>query len=603
MAALISSVMNTKDKVPFYVAACEEMGIEVLPPDVNVSALDFAVVEGKIRFGLNAVKNVGETAARAIVAARDESGPFASLWDFCERVDPQVVNKRALESLVKCGALDSTGASRKGMLALLEQALSSGGRQQADRLAGQASIFDLGGRERARDRPPGAPSADPDRGVREGGAARAREGDARPLRQRAPAPGIRDQLRRKVDVPLAEVASRRDGDVVTVGGIVGALRRLTTRKGDPMAFVRLDDLSGSIEVIAFNSAYAAARDLLEADRVLLVKGRVDHKDGEVKLVALEVIRRSRRCPNAREVRLRVDARRAHAGVIRELAEVVRRLPGRVARRRRPRHVRWARRTLQLGPAFRVRPGAGLLRRGEGAARRGRRRLSRRHARAGSAGLNAGAPKLSRTTPTSAIRYVISLALSLALAAPGAALAGTGPDDHGSGVQLLGRPPGPASTSKGTGYAPQDRRLPAIVRGRIASPRPSRPGSRLWSVDRRTPSESAADRRRRPSSSRCEVTSSVGGCRVGTRGTVTLVDWDERLDNGQELGQGVRFASRPDRAARTAGRGRTRRRMRGCASRSRCASRCGERSEWRLLPGARIGRPDPPLGSRRPPGAD
>src|SRR5207302_8805592 len=95
MAALISSVMNTKDRVPFYVNACEEMGIEVLPPDVNVSQVDFAVVEGKIRFGLNAVKNAGETACRAIVAARAEA-PFASLWDFTERVDPQVVNRRAL---------------------------------------------------------------------------------------------------------------------------------------------------------------------------------------------------------------------------------------------------------------------------------------------------------------------------------------------------------------------------------------------------------------------------------------------------------------------------------------------------------------------------
>ena len=117
MAALISSVMNTKDRVPFYVSACEEMGIEVLPPDVNVSASDFAVVEGKIRFGLNAVKNVGENAVEAIIAARATAGPFVSLWDFCERVDPQVVNKRALESLVKSGALDSTRGSRQGMLA------------------------------------------------------------------------------------------------------------------------------------------------------------------------------------------------------------------------------------------------------------------------------------------------------------------------------------------------------------------------------------------------------------------------------------------------------------------------------------------------------
>src|SRR5947199_1455297 len=144
MAALISSVMNTKDRVPFYVNACREIDIEALPPDVNDSEFDFAVVEGQIRFGLNAVKNVGDSAARAIVAARADGGAFASLWDFTERVDPQVVNKRALESLVKCGALDSTGASRRGMLEALEQALAWGSKQQSDKLLGQGSIFDLG---------------------------------------------------------------------------------------------------------------------------------------------------------------------------------------------------------------------------------------------------------------------------------------------------------------------------------------------------------------------------------------------------------------------------------------------------------------------------
>src|SRR3954468_18098686 len=116
MAALISSVMNTKDKVPFYVAACHDLSIDVLPPDVNTSMIDFAVVEGKIRFGLNAVKNVGESACRSIVRAREEGGVFTSMWDFTERVDPQTVNKRALESLVKCGGLDSTRAPRPGGL-------------------------------------------------------------------------------------------------------------------------------------------------------------------------------------------------------------------------------------------------------------------------------------------------------------------------------------------------------------------------------------------------------------------------------------------------------------------------------------------------------
>ena len=183
MAALISSVMNTKDRVPFYVNACHELGIEVLPPDVNESQIDFAVVGGKIRFGLNAVKGVGELACRTIIRAREEGGPFESIWDFTERVDPSVVNKRALESLVKCGALPG---SRQGMLAVLEQALAYGQKQQADRLAGQGSIFDAASAttdsaERE------APSADLAGRVREARAAAAREGDARPLRLRASA--------------------------------------------------------------------------------------------------------------------------------------------------------------------------------------------------------------------------------------------------------------------------------------------------------------------------------------------------------------------------------------------------------------------------------
>src|SRR5829696_7480361 len=140
MAALISSVMNTKDKVPYYVNACHEIGVQVLPPDVNASQIDFAVVEGAIRFGRNAVKNVGGPAARAICEERAANGPFTSIWDFVERVDSQCVNKRSLESLVKCGALDGVGATRMGMLAVLEQAVQFGAARQQDRLAGQSSI-------------------------------------------------------------------------------------------------------------------------------------------------------------------------------------------------------------------------------------------------------------------------------------------------------------------------------------------------------------------------------------------------------------------------------------------------------------------------------
>jgi DNA polymerase-3 subunit alpha len=324
MAALISSVMNTKDKVPFYVAACDDIGIEVEPPDVNVSVEDFRVVEGKISFGLNAVKNVGEGAVRSILAARAEGGPFTSIWDFVERVDPQVVNKRALESLVKCGALDSTGDPRKGMLELLEQALAWGGRQHADRLAGQGSIFDLGGEEggpRPKEHPP-MPA-----GEFEKKELLALEKESLGLYvSEHPLQSVKDALRKKTDARIVDVERRRDGEVVTVGGIVGALKALTTKKGDPMVFLRLDDLSGSIETVVFNSVYAAARELLEPDRVLVVKGRIDHKEGETKLIALEVAP-FEAMPDKAEVRLRLDARKAPAGTIRELADVVRSFPG------------------------------------------------------------------------------------------------------------------------------------------------------------------------------------------------------------------------------------------------------------------------------------
>ncbi|MGZ6729482.1 MAG: helix-hairpin-helix domain-containing protein, partial [Gaiellaceae bacterium] len=319
MAALISSVMNTKDRVPFYVNACREMGIEVLPPDVNFSECDFAVVEGKIRFGLNAVKNVGDSAARAIVAARGDGGPFASLWDFTERVDPQVVNKRALESLVKCGALDSTGGSRRGMLEALEHALSHGQRASDERLRGQSSLF-AETEEKLEHPPIGSQEYDKNELLRNEKEALGLYVSEHPLE------AIRDQLRRKTDATLAELERRRDGEIVTVAGIVSAMKQLTTKKGDPMVFMRLDDVLGSAEVVVFNSVYAASRELLLTDSVLVVKARVDHKEGETKLIALEVTA-FEATPERREVRLKIDTRVASRSLIRELAGVLREFPG------------------------------------------------------------------------------------------------------------------------------------------------------------------------------------------------------------------------------------------------------------------------------------
>ena len=346
MAALISSVMNTKDKVPFYVNACEELGIEVLPPDVNESAVDFAVVEGKIRFGLNAVKNVGENACRAIVAARAEGGPFTNIWDFTDRVDPQLVNKRALESLIKAGALPG---SRKSMLEVLDQALGSGNAAHDARRFGQGSIFDLGDEPQQVQYP----------------VLSAEEFDKADLLHMEkeslglyvsehPLSAVRDQLKRKTDCAITELERRRDGEIVLIGGLVSTLKQMTTKKGDPMVFATVEDLTGSVEVVAFNSVYAQARDLLVQDGVLIVKGRVDHKQmGETKLVALE-ISAFEAMPERKEVRLKVDARIAAAGVIRELAAVVKDFPGEapvlldLVTSNGPK-------VMELGPGYRVKP--------------------------------------------------------------------------------------------------------------------------------------------------------------------------------------------------------------------------------------------------------
>ena len=319
MAALISSVMSTKDRVPIYVNACHELGIEVLPPDVNESMTDFAVRAGKIRFGLNAVKGVGEGAANAIIAER-ANGPYESIWDFAERVDQSASNKRVLEALVKCGALPG---SRKGMLQVLEQAVGWGQKQQADRLAGQGSIFDLAPVEETQPKHhPPVPAEEFEKS------------DLLKMEKEVlglyvsehPLQGIRDQLRRKADCTVGELERRRDGEVITIGGIVSSLRHMTTKRGDAMVFLRVEDVTGGIETVVFNTIYEKARELCTTDRILIVKGRIDRKEGETKLVALE-LSAFESVPEKREVRLKIDATKAAAGTIHELRRLIEDFPG------------------------------------------------------------------------------------------------------------------------------------------------------------------------------------------------------------------------------------------------------------------------------------
>jgi DNA polymerase III subunit alpha len=300
MAALISSVMNTKDKVPFFVNRCEEMGIEVLPPDVNASGHDFVVSEKAIRFGLDAVKNVGHAAVEAILRAR-EDGEIASIWDFCERVDARAVNKRAIECLVKCGALDSTGATRQGMLEALPSAQSAGQKAQEDAQMGQGSIFDFGdgsgegqGSSRAAHRPP-ISAAEFDRAEL---LAMEKETLGTYLSSH-PLTEVRGALRARVDCSLAELSGKPDGAWVTVGGIVVACKKIRTKSGTQMMFATLDDIEGQVEMLVFKADEAKSAATIAADAIVLVRGRIDHKErGETKLVVQEAERFE---PSAEEV--------------------------------------------------------------------------------------------------------------------------------------------------------------------------------------------------------------------------------------------------------------------------------------------------------------
>ncbi len=389
MAALISSVMDTKDKVPFFVAQAEQMGIQILPPDVNLSDHEFVVVDGNIRFGLDAVKGVGHQAVEAIKRARGDydaerhgSGPalrpFTSLFDFCERVDNRAVNKKAIEALIKCGAFGSTGATRKGMLAVLEQAQAAGQKAQQDAEIGQASIFDLepapsgGGSPQSGFAAPAHVPIPAGEFERTELLAAEKESlglfiSAHPLKE------VGAALRARCDGSLAEVASRRDGDWVTVGGIVTATRRIKTRKGDWMMFATIYDLDTSVEVVVFGKVLAVCEHALQNDAIVIVRGKVDHKDRETTcLIAQQVelfepseqeVQEAQEAakappPAPDPLRLRLDATALPASALGDLKDLLAGFPGDsdvVIEL----HTAVGRRRLKLGPSWRVSRTAGL----------------------------------------------------------------------------------------------------------------------------------------------------------------------------------------------------------------------------------------------------
>jgi DNA polymerase-3 subunit alpha len=309
----------------------------------------------------------------AIKAARAD-GPFASLWDFCERVDGRAVNKKAIEGLIKCGAFGSTGATRRGMLEVLESAQAAGQKAQLDAQIGQGSIFDLGGLGEA-DGGAGAPFSGPTHppipiAEFERPQLLAMEKESigifiteHPLKR------VRDALRVKGDTVCTEVAERRDGERVCVGGMISASKKIKTRSGATVMFATLDDLDGQVELLIFEKVITASEAALQTDQIVLVRGTVDHgENGKLCIKVADVtpfdpseaeIERARdraaalaaaRAP--RPLCLRVDAGRLPATVIDELKRIFEDFPGESEVVLEV-HTRTGPRRLRLGGEFKV----------------------------------------------------------------------------------------------------------------------------------------------------------------------------------------------------------------------------------------------------------
>lgn len=284
MAALLTSVMGASDKIGFYIEHCRHMGLAVLPPDVNASAAGFTVDGEAIRFGLAGVKNVGDNAIASIVQTRAAGGRFTSLVDFCSRVDMRVVNKRMLESLIKCGAFDSLGWKRSQLLAVIDQAAEVAACRQRDRDSGQLGLFDEGEGAACGDEiaPPALDELPHEELLAMEKEMTGFYVTGHPL----------DKYREKMKAftALGHLAEGEwgDGQPVKVAGLVASAKRITTKSGDMMCFVALEDFTGQVEVVVFPRLFDRVNKLLLPDTALAVSGRLNVGEETVKVIAEDI---------------------------------------------------------------------------------------------------------------------------------------------------------------------------------------------------------------------------------------------------------------------------------------------------------------------------
>ncbi len=335
-AALLTSVKTNKDQTAIFLNECRQMGIAVLVPDINESVSDFSVRAnpegtnstgyGDIRFGLSAVRNVGEGVVAHIVAAREEGGPFTDFYDFCDRVDPSVLNKRCIESLAKAGAFDSVGHPRQGLVFVHETIIETVLGRRRNEAEGQFDLFS------AVDDP--APEAVVGH--------RTEIPDAEfPKSQRLafekemlglyvsdhPMMGAERALRKYTDGTLGELRDSREGDMRTVGGIVTVLNRRYTKRGDLMATFVLEDLGAALEVMVFPKTMEQYGHLLEDDAIVVIKGRLDVRDDTPKIIAMEVVRPELSVDTGPPVRVKVKLNVLSDSKVGQLKNILSEHPG------------------------------------------------------------------------------------------------------------------------------------------------------------------------------------------------------------------------------------------------------------------------------------
>ncbi len=307
MAALLTSIMDSSSKVSEYIEECRKIGISLLPPDINEGYAEFSVTGDKIRYGLTAIKNVGRNAIQGIVRERSEKGSFASLTDFCERMAGGDINKRCIESLIKAGALDSLGGKRIQYMSIYKQILDGIGQSKKRNIEGQINLFDFGGDGQEIIRKDELPSM-----------------EEYPMKQLLamekevvgiyisghPLGEYEEELRQYISASsldfiqdFSEEAEQKikfvDGQEVVIGGIVAAKSIKYTRSNKMMAFVKLEDLYGTVEVIIFPNIYEKYGDSIEEEAVLLISGRVsiqEEEDGKLianKMSTMDEVRKKK----------------------------------------------------------------------------------------------------------------------------------------------------------------------------------------------------------------------------------------------------------------------------------------------------------------------